>query len=102
LAVALYPAVAIGTGLLVGRPGSFAGLVGFGAEVVGALGRDRLLMLGESFDTTAIAPSSDVSKVFTAFYIFGGISLIGLVLNELLERIARRAGDRVTPPAETG
>ena len=49
-----------------------------------------------------ITPSSDVSKVFTVFYIFGGISLIGLVLNELLKRITRRASNRVTPPSETG
>ena len=50
LAVALYPAAAIGTGLLVGSPDAFTGLVGFGAEVVGALGRNRLLTLGEGLD----------------------------------------------------
>ena len=50
LAMALYPAAAIGTGLLVGSPEAFTGLVGFGAEVVGALGRSRLLTLGERLD----------------------------------------------------
>ena len=50
LAVALYPAAAIGTGLLVGSPNSSAGLFGFSAEVASALGRARLLTLGEKFD----------------------------------------------------
>lgn len=49
LAVALFPAAAIGTGLLVDSPGS-AGLMGFGAEVAGALGRSRLETLGKKFD----------------------------------------------------
>jgi hypothetical protein len=49
-----------------------------------------------------VTPTSDLSKIFTVFYIFGGISLIGLFLNELFKRIARRAGDRVTPPDESG
>jgi hypothetical protein len=50
LAVALFPAAAIGTGLLIGSPDVSAGLMGFGAEVAGALGRNRLLTLGERFD----------------------------------------------------
>jgi uncharacterized membrane protein len=51
LAVALYPAAAIGTGLLVGSPNASAGPTGFGAEIAGALGRDPLLTLGKKFDT---------------------------------------------------
>ena len=49
-----------------------------------------------------LEPSTAFSKIFTVFYIFGGISLIGLFLNELFKRIAQRAGDRVAPPAEKG
>jgi hypothetical protein len=49
-----------------------------------------------------ITPTSDLSKVFTVFYIFSGISLIGLFLNELFKRIARRASVRAAPPAEHG
>lgn len=50
LAAALYPAVAIGTGLLVGSPEGATGLMGIGGSVAGALGRERLLKLGEGFD----------------------------------------------------
>ena len=42
-----------------------------------------------------ITPTSDASKLFTVFYIFAGVSLIGLVLNEFLKRLAARAGQRV-------
>lgn len=52
LAVALFPAAAIGTGLLAGSPDVSAGLMGFGAEVAGALGRNRLKMLGDRFDAS--------------------------------------------------
>jgi len=49
-----------------------------------------------------ITPTSDVSKIFTVFYIFSGISLIGLFLNELLKRMAGRAADRAASPTERG
>lgn len=52
LAVALFPAAAIGTGLLVGSPDVSVGLTVFGAEVAGALGRNRLATLGKKFDAT--------------------------------------------------
>ena len=47
-----------------------------------------------------ITPTSDVSKIFTVFYIFSGISLIGLFLNELLKRMAGRAADRAASPTD--
>jgi uncharacterized membrane protein len=50
LAVALFPAAAIGTGLLVGSPDLSVGLMVFGAEVANALGRNRLVTLGSKFD----------------------------------------------------
>lgn len=45
-----------------------------------------------------LAPSTDGSKLFTVFYIFSGISLIGATLNAFLKLHAakvsqRRAGD---------
>lgn len=41
------------------------------------------------------SPTTDASKLFTVFYIFAGVSLIGLLLNEFLKRLAKRAGQRV-------
>ena len=38
-----------------------------------------------------LTPSTDFTKLFTVFYVFVGISLIGLVLNERLRRHADRA-----------
>jgi len=49
-----------------------------------------------------LEPSTDFSKIFTVFYIFSGISLIGLFLNELLKRMAGRAADRAASPTEHG
>jgi len=42
-----------------------------------------------------LSPTTTVSKLFTVFYIFIGISLIGALLNEFLKRHARRASDRL-------
>ena len=41
-----------------------------------------------------LSPTTTVSKLFTVFYIFSGISLIGALLNEFLKRHARRANNR--------
>ncbi len=41
-----------------------------------------------------LTPTSDTSKLVTVFYIFAGISLIGVVLNERLNRRARRRVSR--------
>ena len=43
-----------------------------------------------------LSPSTDVSKLFTVFYIFSGVSLIGAWLNEFLKRHARRMGARAS------
>ena len=37
-----------------------------------------------------LSPTTDASKLFTVFYIFAGLSLVGLVLNEQLRRRAIR------------
>lgn len=37
-----------------------------------------------------ISPTTTVSKLFTVIYIFGGVALIGLFLNELLKGLGRR------------
>ena len=42
-----------------------------------------------------LSPTTTVSKLFTVFYIFSGISLIGAFLNQFLKRHARRASDRL-------
>ena len=42
-----------------------------------------------------LSPTTTVAKLFTVFYIFTGISLIGALLNEFLKRHARRVSDRV-------
>ena len=42
-------------------------------------------------------PTTDTSKLFTVLYIFAGVSLIGLVLNQFLKRLAKRASDRLEP-----
>jgi hypothetical protein len=42
-----------------------------------------------------IMPTTPVSKLFTVFYIFTGISLIGALLNEFLKRHERRSSDRL-------
>lgn len=49
-----------------------------------------------------LAPSTDASKLFTVFYIFSGVSLIGALLNEFMKRHAKRIGARAArrdPPA---
>ncbi|MFW2336173.1 potassium channel family protein [Ilumatobacter sp.] len=43
-----------------------------------------------------ITPTTTASKLFTVFYIFAGISLIGALLNEFLKRHARRISDRAS------
>ena len=43
-----------------------------------------------------ITPTTTASKLFTVFYIFAGISLIGALLNEFLKRQARRLSDRAS------
>jgi hypothetical protein len=43
-----------------------------------------------------LSPTSDASKLFTVFYIFSGISLIGALLNEFMKRHARRVTARAT------
>ena len=43
-----------------------------------------------------ITPTTTASKLFTVFYIFAGISLIGVLLNEFLKRQARRLSDRAS------
>jgi len=43
------------------------------------------------------APTTDGSKLFTVFYIFVGVSLVALVLNQFLkQRLATRADRRVS------
>jgi hypothetical protein len=41
-----------------------------------------------------LSPTTDASKLFTVFYIFSGISLIGALLNEVMKRHARRVTAR--------
>ena len=41
-----------------------------------------------------LTPSTDASKLFTVFYIFSGISLIGAVLNAFLKLHAARVSGR--------
>ena len=41
-----------------------------------------------------LSPTTDVTKLFTVFYIFVGISLLGAVLNEWLRRRGIHAGRR--------
>ena len=41
-----------------------------------------------------LTPTTDASKIFTVFYIFSGISLIGVLLNEFMKRHARRVSAR--------
>jgi len=41
-----------------------------------------------------LAPSTDASKLFTVFYIFSGISLIGAVLNAFLKLHAAKVSER--------
>ena len=43
-----------------------------------------------------LTPTTNASKLFTVFYIFIGISLIGALLNEFLKRHARRVSDRAS------
>ncbi len=50
-------------------------------------------------------PTSDASKLFTVFYIFAGISLVGAFLNQRLKRhgwVARRAQRRESEHEESG
>jgi voltage-gated potassium channel Kch len=39
-------------------------------------------------------PATTASKLFTVVYIFGGISLVGAYLNEVMKRRTRKAADR--------
>ena len=48
-----------------------------------------------------LSPSTDVSKLFTVFYIFSGISLIGATLNEVAKRHARRMNARAKGSSDT-
>jgi len=41
-----------------------------------------------------LTPTTDASKLFTVFYIFSGISLIGAVLNAFLKLHAAKVGNR--------
>jgi len=41
-----------------------------------------------------LSPTTDASKLFTVFYVFAGLSLIGVVLNEALRRHAIGATKR--------
>ena len=41
-----------------------------------------------------LAPSTDAAKLFTVFYIFSGVSLIGALLNEFMKRHAQRLNAR--------
>jgi len=43
-----------------------------------------------------LTPSTDVSKIFTVFYIFAGISLIGAVLNAFTKKHATKAAKRIS------
>jgi hypothetical protein len=43
-----------------------------------------------------LTPTSDFSKIFTVFYIFGGISLIGATLDAFLKKHATKVGSRFT------
>lgn len=66
LAVALFPAAAIGTNFLVGTPGGHGGVSAFAGQVAAGVGRKDLLATGAMFDsaqagliaaaTEAIAP----------------------------------------------
>ena len=42
-----------------------------------------------------LSPSTDLSKIFTVFYIFSGISLIGATLNAFLKKHATKVGSRI-------
>ena len=44
-----------------------------------------------------ITPTTDGAKIFTVFYIFAGISIVTLVLNERLRRHATAARRRQNP-----
>ena len=41
-----------------------------------------------------LSPTTDVTKLFTVFYVLAGVSLIGVVLNERLRRHASRQHSR--------
>jgi uncharacterized membrane protein len=41
-----------------------------------------------------LTPTTDASKVFTVFYIFSGVSLVGAALNAFLKLHAARIGQR--------
>jgi len=43
-----------------------------------------------------LTPTTSASKLFTVFYIFTGISLIGALLNEFLKGHARRLSERAS------
>lgn len=46
-----------------------------------------------------LAPTTDGTKLFTIFYVFTGISLFGLILDERLRRHARDKAGRLQPRA---
>ena len=44
-----------------------------------------------------LSPTTTASKTFTVVYVFGGVSLIGSYLNEVMKRRERRARNRRSP-----
>lgn len=46
------------------------------------------------------SPTTNAAKLFTVFYIFAGISLVSVVLNERLHRHAEKRG-RIKPRSES-
>jgi hypothetical protein len=47
-----------------------------------------------------LSPTTDFTKLFTVAYVFAGISLIGVVLNERLRRHATQVADRRSGPPD--
>ncbi len=47
-----------------------------------------------------LTPSTDAAKIFTVFYIFSGIAIISLFLNERLKRHARQLAKRAQPETD--
>ena len=46
------------------------------------------------------SPTTDFTKLFTVGYVFAGVSLLGIVLNEALRRHALRVNRRRTGPSD--
>ena len=47
-----------------------------------------------------LSPTTDFTKLFTVAYVFAGISLIGIVLNERLRRHAVHVANRTASPPD--